>query len=91
MMVKVEIEIPEEMKKYVNIVDDGYVLRRNAMLLFPYVQDGTMSHGRAAELLGMKKLDLIALYGKMGLPYFDETREELEEEISALSKIEVGA
>ena len=30
-----------------------------------------ISHGRAAEILGIKKLDLIDLYDEMGFPYFD--------------------
>lgn len=45
-----------------------------------------MSHGRAAEMLGLPKMELIALYGKLGLPYFDETEEELEEDLAVLKK-----
>ena len=36
-------------------------LRRNALLLYPMIWEGKMSHGRAAEILGVKKLDLIDL------------------------------
>ena len=36
----------------------------------PYI-DKTISHGRAAEILGMSKLDLFDLYANIGFPYFD--------------------
>lgn len=46
-----------------------------------------MSHGRAAEMLGLHKIDLIMLYGKLGLPYFDETEEQFEEDLAVLKKL----
>ncbi|MDE7423759.1 MAG: hypothetical protein K2N51_08720 [Lachnospiraceae bacterium] len=33
-----------------------------------------------------QKIDLITLYGKLGLPYFDETQEEFEEDLAVLKK-----
>ena len=86
-MTKVEIEIPEEVVTFVNKPDKEAVQKRNAMLLYPYIQDGTISHGRAADMLGMYKIDLITLYGKMGLPYLEGTREELEGDLATLKKL----
>lgn len=57
------------------------------MLLYPYIQDGTISHGKAAEILGIRKLDLIVLYGKLGMMYFQESEEELEEDIKAIRNV----
>lgn len=54
-MITIEREIPEEMKPY---IDSTNKLRQNAILLYPYILDKTISHGRAAEILGMLKLDL---------------------------------
>lgn len=42
-------------------------LERNALLLYPYINDRTISHGKAAEILGIPKYDLIELYDHMGL------------------------
>ncbi len=47
-------------------------ITRNAMLVYPYIKSGVLSHGKAAELLGLRKTALITLYGKLGLPYFDK-------------------
>ena len=63
------------------------LLKRNAMLVYPYIQDGSISHGKAAEMLGIGKFDLIVLYGKMGLPYLDETEDELEEDMETIRNI----
>ena len=56
------------------------------MIVYPYVQNGTISHGKTAELLRMNKIELVQLYGKMGLAHFDETAEELEEELTMLGE-----
>lgn len=84
---KVEIDIPEALVQYTVLMDKEALLKRNAMLVYPYIQDGTISHGKAAEILGVGKLDLIILYGKMGLPYFNETEEELEEDMETIRNI----
>ena len=70
----IQITVPKEMQAYFS---DDYAfesdeeLKRNALLLYPYVHNNVISHGRAAEILGIKKLDLIDLYDEMGFPYFD--------------------
>ncbi len=70
----IQITVPKDMKTYFT---DNYSgesneeLERNALLLYPYIYKKVISHGRAAEILGIKKLDLIDLYDDMGFPYFD--------------------
>ena len=86
-MTKVEIDVPVEIVPYTVLEDKEAQIIRNAMLVFPYIKNGVISHGKAAEMLGLHKIDLITLYGKLGLPYFDETIEELEEDLSVLKKI----
>lgn len=80
----VEIKVPEEMIPFILMSNTKDELRRNALLMYPYIQDGTISHGKAAEILGMHKLDLIALYGELGLEYFQESALELETDLSAI-------
>ena len=84
MMKQIEISIPESMIEYMGLADEDSERLRNAMILYPYVQNGTISNGKAAEMLEISKIELIELYGKMGLPYFDETPDELDEELAAL-------
>jgi hypothetical protein len=63
------------------------VLRRNALLLYPYILNQTISHGRAAEILGLHKMDLIDLYGEMGFPYFDQTMDELDKDLATFKEL----
>lgn len=86
-MIKVEIDVPEEIVQYTVLDDKEAQMTRNAMLVYPYIKKGVISHGKAAEMLGVNKMDLIVLYGKYGLPYFDETEEEFEEDLDTLRKL----
>ena len=86
-MIKVEIDVPEEIVPYIVLEDKEAQIIRNAMLIYPYIKSGDISHGKAAEMLGLHKIDLITLYGKLDLPYFDETGEELEEDLAILKKL----
>lgn len=86
-LAKVEIDVPEEIVPYTVLEDKNAQITRNAMLVYPYIKSGVVSHGRAAEMLGLHKIELIALYSKFGLPYFDETEEEFEEDLEALKKL----
>ena len=81
---RIEITIPEEMVPFVLLSDGEAQLKRNAMLLYPYIQDGTISHGKAAEILGIHKLDLIVLYSRMGLDYLTESEIDLKEDIETV-------
>ena len=54
---------------------------QKAILLYPYILNKTLSHGRAAEIFGMSKLDLIDLYANIGFPYFDLTINELDKDL----------
>ncbi|MCD8038145.1 MAG: UPF0175 family protein [Lachnospiraceae bacterium] len=83
-MKTVEIKIPESIEKYTVLYDNDDLQIRNAMLVYPYIKKEIISYGKAAELLGMSKIELIQLYGKLGFAYFDETSEELEEELELM-------
>ena len=85
LMTSMEINLPVSVKDYV--LDETTEEMRNALLLYPSIANHTISHGRAAELLGMKKMELIKLYSKIGISYLDMTDEEFEEEIQIVKKL----
>ena len=89
-MVKMEsvtIKVPVEMKKYIVDTDAETDLVRNALLLYPYILNQTISHGRAAEILGIRKSELIDIYDKMGYSYFDMTIDELDTELETYEQL----
>ena len=56
-------------------------LIREAMDLLPYIENLTISHGRAAEILGISKEALIDLYGDMGIPYIKDDIHSIKKEL----------
>ena len=83
-MAVVSMEMPDEMVEFAMPSNKDEQLKVNAMILYPYIQQGLISHGKAAEILGIFKIDLVTLYGKMGLSYIDMSEDEIEEELETV-------
>ena len=89
-MVKMEtvaIKVPLGMSKYLNCTSLEMELTRNALLLYPYILNQTISHGAAAEILGIRKSELIDIYDKLGYSYFDMTMDELDMELETFRQL----
>ncbi len=87
---EVQVKVPKEMQIYFSddyAIDSGDELKRNALLLYPYIYKNVISHGRAAEILGIKKIDLIDLYDQMGFPYFDMDISEVMQDIQTFRSL----
>ncbi len=83
-MVKTEsitIQVLVEMRKYLEELSPELELRRNALFLYPYILNQSISHGRAAEIFGIEKSELLDIYDKLGYSYLDFIQDELEEDI----------
>ena len=85
-MTTVELKIPVAMKPYISTNPDQELIQR-ALLLHPFIKNLTISHGRAAEILGISKLDLIDLYAKEGIPYIDMPWSEVEEDVATYERL----
>lgn len=86
----VKISVPSEMVAYINTNDKNIEMERNALLLYPFIKNMTISHGKAAEILGIPKWELIQLYGRLGLAYFNMDISEVEEEVSCYQRLKEG-
>ncbi len=87
-LVDINIKVPSEMAVYLAPSGQVTELERNAMLLYPYILKQVISHGRAAEILGIRKNDLIDIYDKMGFSYLDQTMDDLDTELEAYQQTE---
>ena len=50
----IQLKVPKEMQVYFTddyAFESNEELKRNALLLYPYIHNNTISHGRAAEFL----------------------------------------
>ena len=52
-MPTVTMDIPEDIADLMVCDNKSDELRRNALLLYPFIKNETISHGRAAEILGI--------------------------------------
>ena len=86
-MMSIQMDIPEAMAPFAVLEDEQGCTIRNAMMLYPFIQRGEISHGYAAEILGMPKIDLIELYGKLGMPYFTQSEDDLMEDLNTLKNL----
>lgn len=86
-MIPTQIVVPQGMLPYLEQTDEKATFERNAMILYPFIRSMTISHGRAAELLGVHKLDLIEFYNKLGIPYLNQTAEDLNEELDGFRRL----
>ena len=66
-MVNINMTVPKELALWLNNTDESKIFERNAMMIYPYVKDMVISYGRATELLGVSKTELIDFYRKMGI------------------------
>lgn len=82
--VRVQISVPEAMVSYLSNEECDQTFERNAMLLYPYIHNLTISHGRAAEILGVNKIDLIEFYDSIGIPYLNQSEDELKDDLNTL-------
>ena len=86
----IQVTVPKAMQDYFSddyVVENNDELKRNALLLYPYIHNNVISHGRAAEILGIKKLGLIDLYDNMGFPYFDLDISEVMQDIQTFRSL----
>ena len=90
-MTEVRIRVPAEMAAYLRTENQHSEMERNALLLYPSINNGTISHGRAAELLGMRKNDLIELYDRLGLSYLSQSMEDIDAELADWRKLKGAA
>ena len=84
---KFDIDYMAGMSKYLVTMNTETELTRNALLLYPYILNQTISHGRAAEILGIRKSELIDLYDKLGYSYFDMTLDDLDDELNTFRQL----
>ncbi len=86
-MITIPVSMPKDMIPYLDIEEKGLSFEQSAMLLYPLIQSCVISHGRAAEILGVRKWKLIEFYDKMGMPYLNQSREELDAEIAGFATL----
>ncbi len=65
---------------------NGEAAEKNAqeLIVLELYRRGAVSSGKAAQWLGMSKVEFIRYSGELGIPYFDMTPEEFEAEMKVV-------
>lgn len=80
---KVEIELPRDLVAALNIPESDIGRRAQEWVALELFQEGGISSGKAAEILGMSKLEFLDLLNQRNLPYLDADADELEADAAA--------
>ena len=81
-----EIKIPDDLLQF-GLGREEIQRRVNEWLVFSLFADERISSGRAARLLGISRVEFLALLRERGIAYIDYTREELEDEFAAVEAL----
>ncbi len=79
--VKIQVELPSDLIVALNVEPSELGRRAREWILLELFQEGVISAGKAAEVLGTTKAGFIQLLDLHGLPYLDASQEELESQV----------
>jgi len=86
-MSSVMIEIEEPLAALLHQTNQPVQQAGREMIVLELYRRGTISSGRAAELLGMDRIDFIQHASRLGIPYFSLTKDEWEAEMASLESL----
>ena len=86
-MSSVNIEIEESLAALLHQNNQPVQVAGREMIVLELYRRGTISSGRAAELLGMDRIDFIQHASRLGIPYFSLTKDEWEAEMASLESL----
>ena len=83
----ITIEVSDQLLELLGSEDEiGEEAKRS--LVLSLIARGKISKGKAAELLGMSLWDLPKFLSEYRIPWFDYTKEQLEEDMTALRNLD---
>jgi predicted HTH domain antitoxin len=82
-MAELKLDLPPDLLEVLESLGDPQQTIKECVVLELY-RRGEISSGKAAELLGMSRLEFIQYSGHLGIPFFRYSPEELEAELRDL-------
>lgn len=83
----VTVHLDDELVKVMQTAAEPVERTARVMIVMQLYWRETISSGKAAELLGMSRLDFIRRSGELGIPYFRMTPEEWEAEMRTIDSL----
>lgn len=86
-MSSLKIEIEEPLAAILHQTNQPVQEAGREMIVLELYRRGTISSGKAAELLGTSRLAFVQHASRLGIPFFDMTDDEWEAEKAALKAL----
>jgi predicted HTH domain antitoxin len=84
-MSELRFDAPPELVTVLQELGDPDITAKECVVLELY-RRGVISSGKAAELLKMDRLEFIHYSGRLGIPFFRMSPEDLQEELQQVHK-----
>jgi predicted HTH domain antitoxin len=82
-----QVELDPELVGLLHQMDRPVEQTVRELIVLELYRRSVISSGKAAELLAMQRVAFIQYASKLGIPYFDMTKEELDDERRELRKL----
>jgi len=83
---KVQLELPRDLLGALNVPEAELEPQLRQLIALELFRQNRISSGKAAELLGISKTAFIQLLARHSIPYFTETPEELDAQVTAVKR-----
>jgi predicted HTH domain antitoxin len=83
-MAGVMVQLDDELEAILDREEEPIERVALEMIVLELYRRGTISSGKAAELLGVPRYDFIQRASALGIPYFTVTSEELDAELDVM-------
>lgn len=81
-MLKIEVELPRDLLIALNVPEAEMSQKAREWMALELFREGYISAGKAAEILGLTKVKIIALLDQRGIPYLDFGPDELAQDMA---------
>jgi predicted HTH domain antitoxin len=83
----VEVELPDALRE-LGFAEEEVRREVPMLLVLKRFREGRISSGKAARILGITRREFLDRLGREGIPIYDPTEEELEQEFQVLRSIQ---
>lgn len=85
----VHLEVPQGLRD-LGCTDEEIRREVPILLVVKRFRQGTISSGKAARILGMSRHEFLEVLAREGIPLFDPTPSELEDELKTVRSLDEG-
>jgi predicted HTH domain antitoxin len=83
---KVQLELPRDLLGALDVPEAELEPQLRQRIVLELFRQNRISSGKAAELLGISKTAFIRLLARHKIPYFTDTPEELDAQVTAVKR-----